>query len=322
MGPVTEEEISDFIAMDFRADRRLAGTSMETRIQDGIAELSGVALSLDQVERAVARILAVDGVRAVVNRVRIVRAVAEDGVLRERVTARLESHPAVDSTGIRAEVSDGALVLSGEVGTWDEQDLARELASEVPGIQEIEERLEVNFEGRRSDEEIRWQILHHVGRDPHFEGLPIQVTVSSGVVRLSGETGTSGERERLFREAHVTGVSSVEADELLVNSDLAMEAMSGKTPTDDEMLEAFRDALAMDPRVSDGAVTARCRDGMLFLTGTLGSRAERNAVLGTARGTAGVIRVVSELEIGEESPRFGEVTNASPKAKLAFWRKR
>lgn len=210
-GPGTAEEIADYIALDLRSDRRLAGTCIETKVVNGIAIITGVALSLDQAERAVGRALMVDGVRAVVNRIRIVAAVAGDDVLRNRVMARLEAHPAIDTAGVRVDVTGGNLVLSGNVGTWDEEKIARELSEEVPGIRRIENDLEVSFEGICSDEAIRWHILHLVRRDPLFDGLPIQVSVNSGVVHLSGETGTSAERERLLRESHVTGVIEVNA---------------------------------------------------------------------------------------------------------------
>src|SRR5690606_31994753 len=104
-GAATHREISDRIAMDLRSDRRLVGTCVETSVVDGIAIITGVALSLEQVERVIARTLAVQGVRAVVNRVRIVTAVTGDDLLRNRVMARLESHPAIEVAGIRAEVS-------------------------------------------------------------------------------------------------------------------------------------------------------------------------------------------------------------------------
>lgn len=297
-GAETHREISDRIAKDLRSDRRLVGTCVETSVVDGIAIITGVALSLEQVERVIARTLAVQGVRAVVNRVRIVTAVTGDDLLRNRVMARLESHPAIEAAGIRAEVSDGNLELSGTVGSWDEEKMVREVAAGVPGIRRIENRLEVTFEGIRSDEAIRWQILHQLRRDPFFDGLPIHVAVSSGVVQLSGETGTSAERERLLRESSVTGVVEIRAEDLVVNPDLKIEAVGGLSPSDPEMLRAFRDALLVDLRVANvHFIESRCRDGMIFLGGKVASREEKHLVLSVAHATAGVIAVVDRLKV-------------------------
>ncbi len=295
MGPETPEEAADFIAMDLQGDLRLKGSRIEVRVENGIASLSGIALSLSQAERAVARALATDGIRAAVNQVRIVKAVAPDATLRERVESTLHRHPAIDAKDVRVNVTEGHLTFSGAVGTWDEQELARDLAAAVPGIQGISGELEVTFEGVRDDRAIEAQVFHVLANDPLFDGLPVDIRVEEGVVRLSGEAGSSAERERMIRHAHVIGVLSVEADDLRVNPDLAMEAMSDKTPSDEEMLATFRDALAADPRVSASSIMARCENGILFLSGEVRTQGERVAAESTARGVAGVIRVVNHL---------------------------
>jgi len=129
-----------------QADRLLVGCKIDVSVAKDIATLSGTVLSLEQAERAVARAKSTEGVRAVVNQLKIVDPVAKDAVLAERVKQRLAKSPALDSSRVKVSVDKRRATLQGQVGTWDEQELAREIATEIPGIKEINNRLEVTFD--------------------------------------------------------------------------------------------------------------------------------------------------------------------------------
>src|SRR5690606_35529656 len=115
----------------------------------------------------------------------------------------------------------GVVVLGGEVGTWDEQEIAREAVSRIPGVAGIENRTEVVFQSPRSDGQIEKQLAGLIANDPLYDGLHLSVSVKEGVVRLKGEVGTKGEYYRLVRRSSVTRVFEVNADRLMVNRDLA-----------------------------------------------------------------------------------------------------
>lgn len=102
-----------------------------------------------------------------------------------------------------------------------------------------------------------------------------------------------------------------------MNPELKMEAVVARAPNDTEMLAAFRDALAVDSRISHNRyIDSRCRNGMIFLSGTVGSREEKHLTLSAARATAGVIRVVDRLRV-DETPVDQELGRA-PTTPLAL----
>lgn len=296
-GPQGASETADFIKMDVKADNRMVGSKVEVSVENGIATLSGTALSIEQAERAAARAMSTTDVRAVVNQLRIIDPVAKDGVLAERVLQRLSKSEAIDSSRIRVIVDERRATLTGQVGSWDEQELAREIATEIPGLKEINNRIEVTFDTVRTDTAIKAQILHMVHDDPLCDGITIDVKVKDGVVSLGGEVGSTGEKDQLVHRSHVTGVTEVWADDIMINSDLAMEGMNGKVIKPAETLRVLQDAFSADPRLKGADIQASTAGNQVTLTGIAPSDEARAAAESTARGIPGVMIVANEIRI-------------------------
>lgn len=296
-GPQGDSETADFIGMDVKSDQRLIGCKVEVTVQNGIATLNGTALSLEQAERAAARAMATNEVRAVVNHLRIIDPIAKDGVLAERVQQRLVKSESIDASRIRVLVDGRKATLTGQVGSWDEQELAREIATEIPGLKEINNRLEVTFDTVRTDAAIKAQIQHIVSDDPLCDGITIDVRVKDGVVSLGGEVGSTSEKDQLVHRSHVTGVTEVWADDIMINSDLAMEGMRGKVTKPAETLRALQDAFAADPRLEGTDIQASATGSQVTLTGTAPSDEARAAAESTARGLPGVMIIANEIRI-------------------------
>jgi osmotically-inducible protein OsmY len=309
--PEGSSEISAFIKMDVKGDRQMTGASINATTEKGIVILEGSALSLDQSERAAAYAMATKGVRAVINHVRIVKPTVSDDVLGDRILHSLAKSPALDAAKIQVRVQDQRAFLSGEVGTWDEQELARSLAAETPGVREIDNRLAVNFETIRSDGAIKAQILHLVKHDPLYDGVRVDVSVKDGVARISGEVGSHGEKERLIRGARVTGVMDVKGDDIVVNTDLALDGLIDKNFTHAETLASLSDALAMDTRVEGSHINSTLAEGIITLTGTTPTSIAKTAAESTARGLPGVIGVSNELIIMGETGDAATAANIS-----------
>lgn len=296
-GPQGDSETADFIAMDVKADKRMVGCKVEVTVENGIATLNGTALSLEQAERAAARAMATNEVRAVVNRLRIIDPIAKDAVLAERVQQRLAKNESIDASRIRVLVDGRKATLTGQVGSWDEQELAREIATEIPGLREINNRLEVTFDTVRTDAAIKAQILHMVHDDPLCDGITVDVKVKDGVVSLGGEVGSSTEKDQLVHRSHVTGVTDVWADDIMINRDLAMEGMRGKVAKPAETLRSLQDAFASDPRLKGADIEASAAGNQVTLTGIVPSDEARAAAESTARGIPGVMIVANEIRI-------------------------
>jgi len=300
IGPTGNDETSAFIKMDVESDSRMTDTEVSVKLENGIVHLTGQVATIDQAERAAERALATVNVRAVVNELKITPAQVSDAKISEAVNVALRKNKAIDAARVKVAADAGKVTLSGEVGTWDEQEIAREVASTVPGVTGIDNKTEVVFDSVRTDEQIHEQLQQLIANDPLYDGLALSVSVKEGVVRLKGEVGSKSEYDRLVRRTSVTGVFEVNADRLNLNSDLQMEAMGDKHLSPEQMMAALGDALKMDSRVDAQAVKFEISEGVATLTGRVASPVAKSAAESTARGVPGVTAVSNQLRVQEE----------------------
>ncbi len=306
-------EAVSFIQTDINADSRMKGAAISVGIDDGIAVLTGRAASLSQSERAVSRTVASSAVKAVVNQVVIDGIRSEDPVGNARTALR--SQTMIRASDIRVVGKSGHLSLSGEVGTWDEKELARQIISEIPGVAAIENNLTVNFEGIRTDAQIEQQLKFLIQDDPLYEGLHLTVAVKDGMVRLGGTVGNKGEFDRLVRHSYVTGVVDVQISGLNIDSDLAMEGLADKDYSRDESIAVLKEALNKDSRVDAAGIKLAMEDGVVTLKGAVGDPGQKEAVESTARAIPGVLRVSNQLKVRKSTELAGNpqrVVAASP----------
>jgi osmotically-inducible protein OsmY len=132
------------------------------------------------------------------------------------------------------------------------------------------------------------------------KGVPahlIDVTTHEGIVLLTGITDNLLSRERAEEIAlNLRGVRGV-VNEILVS-----------TPDvpDDELQRLAASALATDPATTDYQVQAAAADGVITLSGTVQTWAEKELVLRVVRGVRGVRRLVFD----ELLVRWGEIQNS------------
>ncbi|WAC19360.1 BON domain-containing protein [Luteolibacter sp. SL250] len=303
MAPGTPGEISDHIKMEISSDTRMDGTKVSASLRDGIAILTGHVATLDQAERAAERAMSVVKVRAVVNELEIGGGSIPDESVKTAVRAALDKNKALDAGRITVNVEGGKAVLGGAVGTWDEQEIAREAVSRVPGVKLIENKTEVTFDGIRSDDQIAEQLRQLIANDPLCDGLSLSVSVKEGAVRLKGELGSRGEYDRLVRRSSVTGVFEVNSDRLTINSDLKMEAVEDKDFTPDQMMAALGDAMKADRRIDPGMIRSELAEGVVTLSGQVPADEMKAAAESTARGVPGVMAVSNQIQVGGETQR-------------------
>ena len=295
LGPESSAEVASFIQMDIDSDSRMKGAEVKVTVDDGVAILTGEAYSLAQAQRAAARTIASNGVRSIVNQIRV--RPGDSSVLAAKVRSALSQQKLFPANEVAVTVSGTRVTLGGQVGVWDEKDLAREVVSEVPGVDSIRNELVVTDEGIRTDEQIARQLSFMIGDDPLYHGLDLTVTVKDGTASLSGEVGSQGEFNRLVRRSYVTGVVDVNIVGLGIDGSLIMEGLGDKNPSPEEALTNLRHALAKDSRIVADGIETSLQDGVVSLKGEVADIAESEAVEATARAIPGVIRVSNELKV-------------------------
>ena len=213
----------------------------------------------------------------------------DDKELRSGITAELLWDPAVDVTGLHVAVKNGVATVSGQVGSFAQNDAVAAAAHRIPGLRGLVLQLEVKLapDHRRSDEELREAArlaLHWNSLVP--DGM-VKVEVEDGWMTLMGETDYEYQRasaEQCLRP--MVGICALDNKITLKERADAGDIGAG-----------IAAALARHAQREAGHIAVAADGGVVTLRGTVGSLAEHDAAIGTALGAPGVVRVEDQLEI-------------------------
>lgn len=148
---------------------------------------------------------------------------------------------------------------------------------------------------RLTDDKIASEVRHALDHDSRLRPEGISVQVQRGVVTLTGTVGRYVDKMVAAEDAWRTkGVAEVR-NGLQVKPDLLRPA--------DEIAADIAAALAGDPRVDDRGVVVNVAEGIVRLSGTVSSEAERRAAEDDSWRTDGVVDVSNELTISADRRR-------------------
>lgn len=208
-----------------------------------------------------------------------------DREIREAIAHELEWDAKVGANEIEVQVERGSVVLLGSVGSWAERLAAQEATQRVDGVREISNRIEVELPRgeRRSDAELAQSVQSALEWDVFIPKAKIRSSTSSGQVILEGQVDVCSQRDDAERAVrNIRGVRRV-LNRILVTP------LLGEDHQVQESLEAAlerRDARRINLDVHDGKV---------ILSGVVRSWAERQSIVGAAKGTRGIRSVDDRL---------------------------
>jgi osmotically-inducible protein OsmY len=208
----------------------------------------------------------------------------------EAVACELKWDPKVNQRGISVQSDRSAVALLGTVGSWAERLAAQEAAQRVIGVRQVDNRIEVELspEERRTDAELVRSARDALDCDVFISKVDIGASASSGQIILEGQVDYCCHRdyaERLVR--NIRGVRRI-------LNQISVRIAPGDAHQVQESIEsalerrAYPDAQRIDLDVHDGKV---------ILSGIVRSWAERESVVGAAKGTLGVRSVDDRLWI-------------------------
>ncbi|MFW6107167.1 MAG: BON domain-containing protein [bacterium] len=301
---IDDQDITRAVETELILDDAVASHLVDVQTTDGIVTLSGSVDNILGRDRAVAIARAVKGVRSVVNKTEVSPAPRTDEEIRQDVLAALATDPAADSYELDVAVSDGVVTLTGVVDSWQEKELSGQVAKGVRGVKDLVNRIDVEYETERSDAEIKAEVRRRLDTDVLVDAGLIDVTVQDGEVDLTGTVGSAAERARASADAWVAGVQSVDSSGLEIQW-WARDEMKRKEKdaqlTDEKIEQAIRDAFLYDPRVFSFQPQVEVEDGVVTLSGTVGSVSAKRAAGETARNTHGVWRLRNLLRVRPET---------------------
>jgi osmotically-inducible protein OsmY len=227
------------------------------------------------------------------------------GLLEHEPRVNLHRYP------IKIGFAEGAVVLEGEVEHIAAKKLALELAAGIDGIRGVVDRLRIAPAERKGDGAIRDSLCGFLLREPEFRTCTIRVRTKGGVETLRNVPGKEGGEIEvaiddgvITLEGAVTSLSHKRIAGVLawwtpgcrdvVNS---LDVVPAEEDNDDEVVDALRLALEMDPLVQAEQITASCRNYVVTLAGYVRTEEERRQAERDAWALFAVDNVINRIEV-------------------------
>lgn len=213
---------------------------------------------------------------------------------------------------IDVDVSNGVAVLTGQVESDVDRDLAEEVALSVDGVESVDNQLTVDSDAERTERtdasmsqrfdnatttaSVKSKLLWN----SNTEGLDIKVSTANGVVTLEG-TAQSDEAKELAERlaANTDGVRDVQ-NNITVSGEATTAAKAQNTADDagaaisDAWITSKVKSSFLLSRNLDGLdIKVETKDGQVTLSGNVSTAAEKDLAEETARNIRGVTDVNS-----------------------------
>jgi osmotically-inducible protein OsmY len=237
--------------------------------------------------------------------------VKSDEEVLKQAHAALEREPRVNlhHFPIHLAVQDGALALEGEVENLAARKLALRLAEGVPGVTRVIDRIYVIPRERKGDGEMLDTLAHLLLRDCDLKNCTLRQRGGQLLHEAVGED-SSGEIEFsaadgiLTLEGHVLSLSHRRIAEVLAwwvpgcrGVDNRLEVTPAEQDNDDEITDALRLVLEMDPLIRADQILVRTSLGVVSLDGVVAREEEKRSAELDAWYVPGVNEVVNRLEV-------------------------
>jgi osmotically-inducible protein OsmY len=218
------------------------------------------------------------------------RARKSDASIQHDVMRELKWDTRVDETDLAVEAEQGVVILSGTVGSWGRRLAAAEAAHRVFGVKDVVNDIVVRPPDALGlpDSEIASAVRNALIWDVFVPDSRLESSVSEGVVRLEGVVETWRQREDAERAVH-----NLEGVRAVVNL-IAVEAPEVDPA---RIRKSIEDALGRQTEREAKRVWVEMQDREVKVFGTVHSWAEKESVVGAAKGTPGVRRVDDRVRI-------------------------
>ena len=143
-GPIDDRDIGEGVREKFCAADRNDLHELTAEVNGGVVYIRGQAASLAVKNAAIMAAAGVPGVKDVVTIVEIgsdgLR--SDDASITNRVERALAGTESVSAALVGTDTDDGTVTLSGTVWTPEQAEIARQIASAVPGVAKVDNELE------------------------------------------------------------------------------------------------------------------------------------------------------------------------------------
>ncbi len=298
-----DETIKDWVENAFQYDTRIHEPDIIVTVNEGIVTLTGTVKDLAEESFAVRETEKITGVIGVINKLKILSGRRTDQEIAQDVQRRFANNPLLKDKNIEVTVTGGNVQLTGQVNSISELQEAKLLASEVMGVVSVNNALQINYPSVRTDQEIEEDVKSSLQRDVYLTGMPIDVSVSNGLVTLSGKVSNLFQKVRAGNDVNwiwnVQGLQNNIQVKWWEDQGVRKEL---PTPTTDQIKLNIENELYQDLRLKDPfTINVDVSMGNVSLTGTVASYRQKQLAARDALNVVGVIGVNNLLEIQQEA---------------------
>lgn len=215
---------------------------------------------------------------------------------------------------ISVDVEGDTAVLTGTVEDDAQRSLAEQIARDVDGIENVDNRLEVDgargeaaaeqqrggertFRDRVADSSLTATVKSKLLWNRNTSGLDISVTTRGGTVTLTGDVDSETSRDTAERLARGTdGVQSVD-NQLRVRGEAEREEGEREfadTVSDSWITAKARSTLSFSRDVGASSISIETRDGVVHLSGDVSSDEEKRQAVALVSDLRGVRAVEAD----------------------------
>ena len=214
----------------------------------------------------------------------------KDEELHDAVCRELKWDTRVNEEAITVQVKQGVVTLDGTTSNWAKRLTAQEAAHRVVGVRAVDNRLEVRLSQAetRTDADLTQAVRNALDSDVFIPQARIRGTVSAGQVVLEGHVDLCSQRDDAARAVrNIRGVRSV------------LNRIVVRPVADDPRAVQQSIEAALERRTEREArrINLDVHDGKVILSGVVRSWADRQSVVGAAKGTPGVRSVDDRLSV-------------------------
>ncbi|MDQ2769034.1 MAG: BON domain-containing protein [Bacteroidota bacterium] len=245
-----------------------------------------------------------------------------DGDITTALELQYHTQKGVSAHLIDVDTHEGIVKLTGITDNLLARERAEDIALALRGVRGVINEVLISTPDV-PDAELQASVDRALTTDPATSYYKVHVAAADGVVTLTGTVQTWPEKQLVLRVGRgVRGVRRLEADELNIS-------WVNLDNSDHEITVQIRESLAWDIRVNAALVEVRTQDRTTYLSGTVGTAAERVQIETTAYNAGAAHVDTRELNVvhwaahrdlrGDKyAPRTDEAIAEAVRAALRF----